>query len=187
MKIPAQAKRVFKGVIFDVYQWEQLLYDGTTATFEALKRPSTIQIIPTLGEKIFLSHEEQPAKPRTYSFLGGRAEPNEEPLVTAKRELLEESGLVSKDWELYKVYQNPGKIDWTIYLFIARNCEKIQDPHLDAGEKIDVKEVSFDKFLEIVSAKEFWAGNISSDILRLRLNPGKLKVFRDKLFKNNTQ
>lgn len=35
--IPDHAKCVFKGVIFDVYQWEQKLYNGTTTTFEKLK------------------------------------------------------------------------------------------------------------------------------------------------------
>ena len=37
MKVPKQAKRVFKGVIFDVYQWEQEMFDGTKEIFEKLK------------------------------------------------------------------------------------------------------------------------------------------------------
>src|SRR5215467_9321922 len=32
--IPEHAERVFQGKIFDVYQWPQKLYDGSTATFE---------------------------------------------------------------------------------------------------------------------------------------------------------
>ena len=35
--IPENAKRVFKGIIFDVYQWEQELYNGSKAVFEKLK------------------------------------------------------------------------------------------------------------------------------------------------------
>lgn len=34
MKIPSTAKRVFKGIIFDVYRWEQEMFDETTSTFE---------------------------------------------------------------------------------------------------------------------------------------------------------
>ena len=181
MKIPQNAKLVFKGKIFDVYQWEQKLYDGSTATFEGLKRPSTIQIIPTNTGKVLLAHEEQPTKPLGFTFLGGRAEEGEEPLTTAKRELLEETGLESSDWELLKVYENEGKIQWKIYLFAARNCKKVAEPNLDAGEKIEVKEVGFDEFLNIVSSKDFWGRDIANDILRMRLDPKQLEEFKKKL------
>ena len=182
MKLPSTAKRVFKGIIFDVYQWEQEMYDGSTATFEALKRPGTIQIIPTAEGHVLLSYEEQPTHPLTYSLLGGRQEPNEDPIVTAKRELLEESGLVSNDWELLKVYENQGKIEWPLYLFAARNCKKVAEPHLDAGEKIEVKKVTFEQFLKIVTAENFWGQHIANDILRLRLDKTALAAFKKHLF-----
>jgi ADP-ribose pyrophosphatase len=182
MKLPPQAKKVFQGKIFAVYQWEQKLYDGTTATFEMLKRPGTIQIIPTVGDSIYLSYEEQPTKPRSYTFFGGRQEPDEEPLTTAKRELLEETGMESDDWELFKKYESEGKIDWPTYLFIARNCKKIAEQQLDPGEKIEVKKVSFAEFLEIVSSETFWGKIIANDILRMRLDPKKLEDFKKKLF-----
>ncbi len=190
MKIPSNAKLVFKGKIFDTYQWEQKLYDGSSATFEALKRPATIQIIPTIGDpsassgqgKILLSYEEQPNKPLSNTFLGGRAEEGEEPLVTAKRELLEEAGLESDDWELIKTYESEGKIQWDTYLFSARDCKKVAEPNLDPGEKIEVKEVSWDEFLDIVSREDFWGRDIANYILRLRLDEKQLEEFRGKLF-----
>ena len=183
MKLPPTAKKVFQGKIFSVFQWEQELYDGTTATFEALDRPGTIQIIPTVDDQILLSYEEQPTRPLSYTFLGGRQEPDEDPLETAKRELLEETGYESHDWELLKTYNSEGKIQWTTYLYAARNCKKVAEPHLDGGEKIEVKRVGWDKFLEIVSAEDFWGQNIANDILRMRLDEAKLTAFKQKLFK----
>lgn len=182
MKLPAHAKKVFQGKIFSVFQWEQEMYDGSTATFEALQRTGTIQIIATQDNHVLLAYEEQPTKPRSYSFLGGRQEKDEEPLLTAKRELLEESGMQSDNWELLKVYEVPGKIAWPIYLFVARNCTKVAEPQLDPGEKIDVVNVSFEDFLEIVSAEEFRSQNIANDILRMRLDKEKLEEFKQKLF-----
>lgn len=181
MKLPPDAKKVFQGKIFSVFQWEQEMYDGTTATFEMLKRLGTIQIIPTIGDKILLSHEEQPTKPKSFTFLGGRQETDEEPLVTAKRELLEEAGLESEEWELLKIYHNEGKIEWDVYLFAARNCKKITEPNLDAGEKIDVVEVSWEEFLEKVSSEHFWGQIIANDILRMRLDSTKLESLKKKL------
>jgi ADP-ribose pyrophosphatase len=187
MKLPPEAKQVFKGKIFDVYQWEQPVYDGSIGMFEMLKRPNTVQILATVRDKIIISHEEQPSKPLAYTFLGGRAEEQEDPLVTAKRELLEESGLVSDDWELYKTYEPYTKFDWKIFFFLARNCRKVAEQHLDPGEKITLEEVSFDRFLEIVSDEKFWALTIANDFLRLRLNPAKLATFRDHLFPYNSR
>jgi ADP-ribose pyrophosphatase len=181
MKLPPTAKKVFQGEIFAVYQWEQELYDGRTATFEALDRPGTIQIIPTVENHILLSYEEQPLRPLSYTFLGGRQEKDENPLETAKRELLEETGYETNDWELLKTYESEGKMQWTTYLYAARNCKKVTEPKLDGGEKIEVKQVDWDKFLEIVSAEEFFGQNIANDVLRMRLNPEKLAEFKQKL------
>ena len=71
---------------------------------------ATIQIIPVSGDKLYLSHEEQPGKSLCYTFLGGRQEHGEEVLTVAKRELLEESGMESDDWELFKTYHFDEKI-----------------------------------------------------------------------------
>jgi len=182
MKLPPQAKKVFQGKIFSVYQWEQKLYDGSTGTFEMLKRPGTIQIIPVSGSEIYLSLEEQPTKPRTYTLFGGRMEPDELPLVTAKRELIEEAGLESNDWELIKTYEYEGKIEWPMYLFIARNCKQTAKQHLDPGEKIDIKKVSFNTFLDIVMGETFWNQIVANDILRMQLDKSKLEEFKHKLF-----
>ena len=183
--IPTHAKKVFQGKIFSVYQWQQEMYDGSQETFEALTRPGTIQILATLEGHVLLSHESQPNKPLSYTFLGGRQEENEDPLVTAKRELLEESGMISEDWELLKIFETHGKILWPTYLFVARNCKKIQEPRLDPGEKIEVVKVSFEKFLDIVCSQDFWGQNVANELLRTRLDPHKLEEFRKKLLINN--
>ena len=61
--MPENAKCVFKGEIFDVYQWEQEMYDGTKATFEKLKRPDTVVVFPVLPDgQIILTEQEQPGK-----------------------------------------------------------------------------------------------------------------------------
>ena len=182
MKIPEQAKRVFSGVIFDVYQWKQEMFDGTKATFEMLKRSNTIQIIATQGDKILLSHESQPTKKDFISLLGGRQEENETELKTAKREFLEETGMVSDNWELLKVYEPVHKIEWSIHLFVARNCKKVKEPELDSGEKIEIMKVDFDEFIDVALSEKFWGREIVEDVLRLKLEPEKLQEFRKKIF-----
>ena len=179
--IPPQAKKVFSGVIFDVYQWEQEMFDGSTATFERLKRPATLQVIAEVNGKIAMSDEEQPAKGKFFSLLGGRQEPNEDPLEGAKRELLEESGLVSDDWELWQTATPYNKIDWTIYIYIAKNCKQTEQASHDAGEKITVKTLDFDAFIEAILSKEFCGHELVEQILRMKLEPEKLEAFKKKI------
>lgn len=182
MKLPPQANLVFSGKIFDVYQWEQVMYDGTTATFEMLKRPDTVQVIPTIGNKIFLSYEEQPTYALQYSFLGGRCELKEEPLTTAKRELLEESGFESSDWELFGSFEPSHKIDWQIHYFLARNCQKTHVAQLDAGEKLTVKEFSFEQFINKVTEPNFGMNHFSCELLQIRNNPEALQRLKQRLY-----
>jgi ADP-ribose pyrophosphatase len=183
MKIPSQAKRVFKGLIFDVYQWEQEVFDGSIQTYEMLSRQDTVDVIALKGDKILLAHQSQPTQPDFYSLFGGRLEENEDPLVGAKRELLEESGLQSDDWELFKEYDLIHKIDWTIYTYIARNCEYVSDQKLDAGEKIEIVECTFDEFIELVLSKKFARSGLLLDILYIKDNKEKLDAFKNRLFK----
>lgn len=182
MKIPPEAKRVFKGVIFDVYQWQQKMFDGSSSTFEMLKRTNTVEVIAIEDGKVYLSKQSQPNKADFFSLFGGRAEENEEPIETAKRELLEESGFVSDDWELIKVYEPSHKIEWGIYLFVARNCKKASEPYLDSGEQIKVKSYSFEVFINIILYEDFWGDELILDLLKMK-DQGKLEEFKKKLFK----
>lgn len=158
------------------------MFDGSFETFEMLKRVNTVEIIATSGDKIYLSHQSQPNKSDFYSLLGGRAEEGEDPLVTAKRELLEESGLSSDKWELLKVSQPMHKIDWEIYTYIAKDCKKVAEQKLDAGEQIEIIECTFDEFIEIVLSDKYWGNELILDVLRMK-DKGILEEFKGKLLK----
>ena len=179
--LPKHAKKVFAGVIFDVYQWPQKMYDGSTETFEMLKRPDTVQVIATRGDKILLAYETQPTKGPAYTLFGGRVDKGEPPLTAAKRELREESGFVSNDWELLKSWRPYNKIDWEIFLYVARDCQKMGAPTLDPGEQIELKEVSWGEFVEIVTQEKFWGKELTCHLLRLKLS-GKIEKFRGQIF-----
>ena len=184
MKIPPKAKRVFKGEIFEVYQWNQKMFDGYTKIFEMLKRPNTLQVIATVGSKIIFAWEQQPTKPPYYGLLGGRQNKRENPLAGAKRELLEESGMVSEDWELLKIYRPVSKIEWEVHLFVARNCKKIQEPKLDPGERIKLKKSSLREFVSIAQSDDFFGSELSLDLLRMQKDKVAWKAFKKKLFPN---
>lgn len=179
-KLPANAELVFKGKIFEVWQWEQKMYDGTMEIFEKLKRSNTAGVIATVGDKILIQTQKQPDKPEPFTSIpGGRCEEGEELLAAAKRELLEETGYVSDDWELWLKQDPVGKMIWTVYTYIARNCVYRQSPHLDAGEKITTRLISFDEFLMLSEDKNFYEKELVNALYRARFD----KKFRDEFYK----
>jgi ADP-ribose pyrophosphatase len=143
--IPDNAKNMFKGIIFDVYQWQQVRFDGSLSTWEMLKRPDTSEVICIIDGKILVLEEEQPHSGSSISFPGGRADSDVTILDAAKREVLEETGYSFKNWLLIDVRQPHTKNEWFIHLFVAWNVNTKTNTHLDAGEKIIPTLMTFDE------------------------------------------
>lgn len=181
--IPPHAKRVFKGVIFDVYQWEQEMFDGTRAIFEKLKRPDTVVVFPVLPDgKIILTEQEQPGKKPFIGATGGRIDEGEDVMTAAKRELLEESGYIAEEFILWDSQQPISKIDWAVYTFVAKKLKKVADLNLDAGEKIKLKSVTLDELIEIGGQDNFYEKEVAFKLFEAKYNPEKRKGLEE-LFK----
>jgi ADP-ribose pyrophosphatase len=158
--IPPEAERVFKGEIFDVYQWPQTMFDGSTATFEMLRRVDTVSVISIKDDKIIVLKQTQPTTPKPFlGFPGGQAERGEAPLEAAKREVLEETGMTFKKWKLLDVIQPVQKIEWFIYTFLATEFESQSDTNHDAGEKIEMFSLSFDEAVKDSNGQQRIDGN----------------------------
>ena len=183
--IPTNAKCVFKGKLYDTYQWEQKMFDGSIKTFEMLKRPYNGCVVAVVEDKIMVLEQEQPGRGTFLSLPGGRCESNEEPLLAAQRELLEETGYVSDEWELWVRTIPEEKVDWQIHTYIARNCKRKQTQTIDNGEKIAIKLVSFDDFLMLTDNDNFRNKDAITELLRIRLNQSKKDVFSVQLFGKN--
>ena len=182
-KIPSNAKYVFKGILFDVYQYEQKMFDGSFTTFDKITRlPSVNMIAITSSNKIMLVNEEQPGRGKYISLPGGMVERNETHLEAAKKELLEELGMISDNWILYKEINFGDKIDWPVYYYIAKNCKKIQEQKLEAGERIKPLEASFDDFIKITCDEKFKNQQFSQIIFKMLHTKGELEKFKKELF-----
>jgi ADP-ribose pyrophosphatase len=174
-KIPENAKLVFKGVIFDVYQWEQELYDGSKATFEKLRRPDTVIVFPVTDEgKIILTEQEQPNREPFITGAAGRVEKGEEPLECAKRELLEETGYEAQEWVLLDQVRPVNKIDWTVFIYVAKSCKRVSEMNLDPGEKVKLKLVEFEEFLDLVFDEKFYDKEMIIKILKAKADPKEM-------------
>lgn len=144
--VPDQAKLAFEGMIFDVYQWEQALFDGSTHTFEMLKRCDTVSVICVVDGKVLVIDDEQPHLGVRRSFPGGRVDNTDESIeAAAKREILEETGYTFANWRLITVRQPYRKIEWFVHVWLATDVTDAVAPKLDPGEKITVEPISFEE------------------------------------------
>lgn len=155
MKIPSHAKRVFKGIWFDVYHWQQEMYNGSFQTFEMAKRAPSVGIIAVVNDKILILEQEQPLKPKYFALPGGRVEPNQSHLQAAEEELLQETGYKSSEIKLLHESFGGTKMYSHQSVFLAKNCKQLADQNLDVGEKIEVKFIDFDRFLQLCREETF--------------------------------
>ncbi len=62
-------------------------------------------------------------------------------------------------------------MEWEIYTYIARDCKKLGEPHLDAGEKIQTRLIDFEEFLMLSEEPKFRGRELVEMMLRARLDP----------------
>lgn len=181
--IPDHANLVFKGATLDIYQWEQELFDGTTTIYESTRRPDSVTVIPvTQDKKILLLEQTQAAFKNWFlSFPGGQIDPDENAVEAVHRELMEETGYQAEELELWDSLQPFTRMDWAVYTFIARGCRYVQEKRPDSGEKIKVKEINFEEFLELVEDDSFRHTDISLQVLKMRLHKDREEELRKAL------
>ena len=80
----------------------------------------------------------------------------EDALVSAKRELLEETGYVSDEWtHLMTVPSNATISDNYAHIFRAKNCRKSAELHLDETEFLNVIRLTADDIEELIAEEKF--------------------------------
>lgn len=171
--IPEHATRVFKGVLFDVYQWEQEMFDGSVRTFEKLARNDATMVIPILPDgKILVTEDEQPGQSMVITFPGGGSEDEEDPETAGRRELLEETGYVPETMTFVRSFEPSSKIAWNIHTYIARGCTRVAEPLPDAGERILVRAVSLDELILLADDSRFQNREIQLLLIKARYDTG---------------
>lgn len=177
-----EAKKVFEGEIFSVWQWEQELYDGSTVVFEKVTRPNYASVVGVLpNANVLLAWDEQPHRQGVLTTPGGRIEDDESPQEGARREFLEETGYEIGDLRDFFSYRPAGKIDHEVFFFVGRDLRKVQEPMLDSGERIELREFTFEDFLLLGrSDSEKMGGPVRDKMLRIMLLEAQLDEVKKK-------
>lgn len=80
----------------------------------------------------------------------------EDALAAAKRELSEETGYESDEWEhLITIPSNATIADNLAYIYVARNCKKVSGQNLDDMEFLNVERYSAEEIEKMISEGNF--------------------------------
>ncbi len=81
----------------------------------------------------------------------GKLDAGEDPLVCAKRELEEETGIVASEWiSLGTIATSPGFCNEVIHLYVAKGLSK-GEIHWDEDEYVEVERYTFDELLQRIN------------------------------------
>ncbi|SPF80166.1 NUDIX hydrolase [Pseudoprimorskyibacter insulae] len=90
------------------------------------------------------------------SVPAGFIEPGEAPMDGAKRELLEETGMVSDDWTALGTYvDNGNQQGCTGHYFLAKDCRRVQAPDSGDHEEMQIETMSVEELDAALKANEF--------------------------------
>ena len=173
---PLDSEQVFKGVLLDVRRDRVRLPNGGDSVREYIVHPGAGVVIPVPddGRLLFENQYRYPLHRDFLELPAGKIDAGEEILVTAKRELLEETGYEAGEWR-YLGVMHPciGYSDERIEIFLAKGLRKVAEPSLDHNEFLDVLTLSLGEAIaavrdgRITDAKTittlFWAEKVLND------------------------
>jgi ADP-ribose pyrophosphatase len=147
---------VFDGALLKVRRDVVRLPDGSQGTREYIRHPGAVAVVALFDDGSVLL-ERQFRYPHRREFIeipAGKLEPGEPELETAKRELLEETGYVAREWtRLGVIHTAIAYTDEAIHLYVARGLT-LTERKLDQGEFLETLVRPFDAALEMIRAGE---------------------------------
>jgi ADP-ribose pyrophosphatase len=162
------SEQIWKGKLLDVRRDRVRLPDGSEGVREYVMHPGAVVIIPVLstGKLIFERQYRYPVGSVMLELPAGKIDPNEAPLLTAQRELIEEAGYTAGDWQhLGTMHPTIGYANERIEIFMARELKALGQNQLDEGEFLELLELTLDEAMEAVRQGELTDGKTLSALL----------------------
>lgn len=165
---------IYSGKILTLRVDDIMTPDGKNAKREYVEHRGGAGILAVDEEEhVYLVRQYRYAyREELLEIPAGELEEGEPPMVTATRELEEETGLSGNIMEFGLLYPTPGYTNEPLYIFLATDLKK-KDAHLDEGEFLDVIRMPFAKAYEMVISGEIKDGKTCYAILKYGAIKGK--------------
>ncbi len=173
-EIELDSESVFDGRLLHVRRDRVRLPSGHETGREYIIHPGAVLVIPLLdnGNLVFERQFRYPLRRSFIELPAGKIDPQEGPLETGKRELLEETGYTARDWQyLATLHPCIGYSDERILLYLAKGLQAGAHRR-DEDETLELLEMSLPDAMESMRRGEitdgktmialFWAEKIMS-------------------------
>jgi ADP-ribose pyrophosphatase len=151
-------EKIYQGKIIDLQVDEVTLPNGKTSKRELIKHPGAVAVIALTpeGKLVMVEQYRKALEKSIVEIPAGKLEPGEEPIITAARELEEETGYGCEKLEhLISFYTSPGFADELVHLYAAKNIKRLEEAReLDEDEFVELLEVTVEEASVLIKEKK---------------------------------
>ena len=134
------SKTLYKGKFLTIEHDSVLVPNGNISDREVVRHPGAAAIIAFVDNKIVFERQYRYAVDKTLLEIpAGKRDIGEDTIITAKRELMEETGYIAGNMKyLGSIYTSVGFCDEKIDIYLAKNLTK-GDTNFDIDEIIELE------------------------------------------------
>lgn len=172
-----ETKEIFSGRVIHVTVDKVELENGATASREVVGHPGGVCIaaLTENNELLFVKQFRYPYKEVLLELPAGKLEKGQNPLENGKRELLEETGAIGREYiTLGKLYPSPGYCGEIIHMYFCK-VDRYEQQKLDEDEFLNVEKIPLEKAVEMVLNNEIPDAKTQTVVLKTAMLINKLK------------
>lgn len=152
-------KNAYSSKFVNIYEDKVELPNGETINdYTVVEKPNIVMIVATDNENniLILNEYKYGANEFLLTLPAGHKKENEKPIETAKRELLEETGFITNEFEEVGIlYDYPTKDLHKVFIVRARNVLNKKIIRHEKTEFINYRLISIDELKKQIKKKEW--------------------------------
>lgn len=154
------SKIVYENGRFSIREDQIVRPDGTDGVFYVMDRAPVMVTVPLTKEnEVYLIRINRYTTKQTHWELPAGSSDKQEELAAAKRELKEETGLISNDWtKVGELEVAPGMTGQLAHVFVARNVESTSENEQEEENIDKMQKYPFKKVLQMIESGEIVNG-----------------------------
>lgn len=149
-----RTERIFEGRVISLRVDDVVLPNGRESKRELVEHPGGVSVLAVTeeGKIVLVEQYRKPMELTTLEIPAGKREKGEEPIVTAMRELEEETEYTCERLEfIHQFYTSPGFADELLYVYEAIGLKKNdKEVSLDEDEFVEIMEVTLEEALDLI-------------------------------------
>lgn len=173
---PVERSTVYQGSVLHLEVDTVKLINGKTATREVVRHNGGVAVLALSdnNDVYFVSQFRYPFEKVVMELPAGKLDgtigaSEEDHLEAAKRELLEETGLIAEEYRyLGCIYASPGFCDEILHMYIATGLQQ-GECCPDEDEFLNVTKLPFDTAIEMVMSGELCDGKTVAALLKAKV------------------